>query len=49
GPRPRHADRPLLRLGQPLGARRACARGHARLHQRLVDDGRHRAVEGPRL
>ena len=48
-PRPLAARHPLLRLGQPLGARRPHARGRARLRARRVDDRRHHAVEGPRL
>ena len=42
------ARRPVLRLRQPLGARRQDAR-RARLRERRVDDRRHHAVEGPRL
>ena len=40
---------PLLRVRQPLGARRAHAAGGARLRERRVDERRHHAVEGPRL
>ena len=40
---------PLLRVGQPLGARRQDAPGGARLRGRRVDDRRHHALEGPRL
>ena len=43
------ARRPLLRLRQPLRARRPHAQGDARLRERRVDDRRHHAVEGPRL
>ena len=44
-----HAGDPLLRLGQPLGLRRAHADRGARLRARALDDRRHHAVEGPRL
>ena len=47
--RPRRARDPLLRLRQSLGLRGAHARTGPRLHERLLDDRRDHAVEGPRL
>ena len=47
--RPLQARDPLLRLRQPLGARRPHAAGAARLRGRRVHARRHHALEGPRL